>query len=110
MAAILIGAWAVLVIAGALSGLSSPLAMSWASLILHPMTLEFILGAVAGLAITKGYIWRSGILTLLATLWLLAALCYQGQETAFPARMGPRALVRASRCTSGLRRGRTGHA
>ena len=82
------GAWAVLVIAGALSGLSSPLAMSWASLILHPMTLEFILGAVAGLAITKGYIWRSGILTLVATLWLLAALCYQGQETAFQLEWG----------------------
>jgi peptidoglycan/LPS O-acetylase OafA/YrhL len=80
---ILIGAWAALVTGGALTGFSAPFAMNWMTLALHPMTLEFILGAVAGLAITNGLIWRSGVLTLIATLWLLAALCYQGAETAF---------------------------
>ena len=85
---LLIGGWAALVTAGALMGLSAPLAMNWLNLAVHPMTLEFILGAVAGLAITKGLIWRSGTLTLLATLWLLGALCYQGQETAFQLEWG----------------------
>jgi peptidoglycan/LPS O-acetylase OafA/YrhL len=78
-----LGGWAALVIAGATLGYSSHIATTSLSLALHPMTLEFILGAFAGLAVVKGWIWRSGVMTLLATLWLLTSLGYQGAETPF---------------------------
>ncbi len=80
---LLLAIWSVLVISGALLGYSRPTATTFLSLAVHPMTLEFTLGAVIGLAVTKGLIWRSGILTLVATLWLLAALCYEGAGNAF---------------------------
>ncbi|MEZ6001910.1 acyltransferase family protein [Hyphomonas sp.] len=79
----LLAGWAVIVTAGALLGLSSHNATNLVTLIFHPMTLEFLLGAAAGLAVTNGLVWRSGLLTLLATLWLLIALGYQGEETVF---------------------------
>lgn len=78
---VLLGIWAALVTGGAMMGLSNPVAMGWVSLAVHPMTLEFILGAIAGLAITNGLVWRSGVLTLVASMLLLAGLCYQGQES-----------------------------
>ena len=81
MLPVLLAGWATAVIVGTAMGYSHPAATSWLSLALHPMTLEFILGALAGLAVTKGLIWRSGLLALLATLWLFAALCYQGDQT-----------------------------
>lgn len=77
---ILLAIWAVIVTGGALLGFSRPTAMTWLSLAVHPITLEFLLGAAAGFAVTKGLVWRSGILTQVATLWLLAALCYEGSE------------------------------
>lgn len=80
---VLLGIWAVIVVGGSLLGYLQPVPATWGSLVLHPMTLEFILGATAGLAVTKGLVWRSGVLTLVATLWLLTALCYQGEETSF---------------------------
>ena len=78
---VLLVLWATVVIIGSAMGYSHPAATTWLSLAVHPMTLEFILGAFAGLAVTKGLIWRSGILTLLATLWLFAALCFLGEQT-----------------------------
>ena len=77
----LLAGWAASVLVGSLMGLSGPAAITWISLVFHPMTLEFILGALVGLAVTKGLIWRSGILTLVATLWLFVALCFQGEQT-----------------------------
>lgn len=79
----LLGGWTIIVTAGALLGFSQPTAMTWVSLAVHPMTLEFVLGAIAGLAVTKGLIWRSGILTQVATLWLMAALCYEASANDF---------------------------
>nr|WP_321441723.1 acyltransferase [uncultured Hyphomonas sp.] len=77
----LLAAWATIVITGTVTGYSHPAATTWISLALHPMTLEFILGAATGLAVTNGLIWRSGVLTLVATLWLFVALCYHGEQT-----------------------------
>ena len=79
----LIGLWGVMIIAGTFLGYAAVFAGSYRDLAFYPMTMEFILGAAAGLAVTKGLLWRNGVLTLVATLWLLVALCYQGLETAF---------------------------
>jgi len=79
----LIGAWAALLIAGTVLGSAVVYAGSYRDLVFYPMTMEFILGAAAGLAVTKGLFWRNGLVTLTATLWLLTALCYQGLETQF---------------------------
>jgi exopolysaccharide production protein ExoZ len=105
---VLLGVWAALVTGGAMMGLSNPVAMGWVSLAVHPMTLEFILGAIAGLAITNGLIWRSGVLTLVASMLLLAGLCYQGQESKSLLLWDPRALVRRSRRIARLCGGRAG--
>ena len=74
--------WGGWVIGGSLLGLSGPLAVDLPALFFYPMTMEFILGAAVGLIIMSGLHWRAGAVTLLATLWLMAALCYQGLETA----------------------------
>lgn len=79
----LLTGWGIIVTAGAMLGLSFHNATNLVTLAFHPMTLEFLLGAAAGLAVTNGLIWRSGLLFLLATLWLLIALGYQGEESAF---------------------------
>ena len=80
---LLLAIWTAIVASGALLGYSQPTATTFLALAVHPMTLEFTLGAAVGLAVTKGLIWRSGLLTLVATLWLLAALCYEGAGTEF---------------------------
>lgn len=73
--------WGGWVIAGSLLGLSGPLAVDLPALFFYPMTMEFILGAAVGLIVMSGLHWRAGAVTLLATLWLMAALCFQGLET-----------------------------
>ena len=40
------------------------------------MTMEFILGAVVGVAVSSGVAWRSGLATLAAVLWLVGALTF----------------------------------
>ena len=73
--------WGCAVVAGSMVNLSGPLAVNIPALLFYPMTMEFIIGAAVGLAVTSGYAWRPGIMTLLAALWLMACLCYQGVET-----------------------------
>lgn len=84
----LLSLWGVMIIAGTLLGYAVVFAGNYRDLAFYPMTMEFILGAAAGLALTKGRHWRSGVVTLLAMLWLLAALCYQGLETRFTLEWG----------------------
>ena len=84
----LLGLWGVTIIAGTFLGYAVVFAGSYRDLAFYPMTMEFILGAAAGLAVTKGLFWRNGMVTLLATLWLLAAFCYQGLETKFTLEWG----------------------
>ncbi|KCZ87323.1 acyltransferase family protein [Hyphomonas johnsonii] len=74
--------WGSAVVAGSVAGLSGAFANELPALAFYPMTMEFILGAVVGLVVTSGVAWRPGLVTLGATLWLLASLCYQGIETA----------------------------
>lgn len=73
--------WAAIVIVGSLAGLSGPIAANLLALITYPMTFEFILGAGAGLLVTSGRRFRPAIITMIATFWMLAALCLQGIET-----------------------------
>ena len=79
----LLALWAAAILAATFLGYANSYASDWLKLAVHPMTIEFILGALAGYAVTRGWVWRSGVLTLLAVLWLLAALSYQGPETTF---------------------------
>ncbi|HPE48613.1 MAG TPA: acyltransferase [Hyphomonas sp.] len=84
----LIGLWGLQVIAGAFLGYAVVYAGTYRDLVFYPMTMEFILGAGAGLLITSGRAWRTGIVTLVAGLWLMVALCYQGMETPFTLEWG----------------------
>ncbi len=84
----LLGLWGAMIVGGTLLGFASPYANTYRDLVFYPMTMEFILGGLAGYAITIGAQWRSGLVTLVATLWLLVAFCYQGLETRFTLEWG----------------------
>lgn len=71
-------AWGGAVVAASFAGLAKPVATDFLTLAIHPMTMEFILGAVAGLLVTSGIRWRGGAVTLVASLWLTSSLCLQG--------------------------------
>lgn len=75
--------WGILVVAGSLSGLSEPIASTFIALATYPMTMEFILGGVVGIAVMSGWCWRPGMITLLAALGLCVALFMQGEVDAF---------------------------
>ena len=75
-------AWGAMIAGGSAFGLSRPFAGDYSALLFYPMTMEFIMGAVVGLAISSGIAWRSGIVTLVGALWLMASLTFQGVEDA----------------------------
>lgn len=75
-------AWGSVIAGGSFFGLTRTFASDLSALVFYPMTMEFIMGAVVGLAVSSGIAWRSGILTLVATLWLVAALTFQGVDDA----------------------------
>jgi peptidoglycan/LPS O-acetylase OafA/YrhL len=68
--------WGLIIAGGAMFGMSKPLAIDYGSLVLSPMTMEFILGAVVGVAVGSGVAWRSGLVTLAAVLWLAGSLTF----------------------------------
>ena len=78
---VLLALWACAIVLGGFLGFSAPYAGTIIQLVFYPMTFEFILGAFAGLLVAAGRIWRPGIVFLFGTVWLLAALCFQGLET-----------------------------
>lgn len=78
---LLLAAWAAMIVAGAFAGFSVPFAGTMRELVFYPMTMEFIMGAFAGLAVVSGRVWRPGILALVAALWLAGVLSYHGVET-----------------------------
>ncbi len=78
----LLAVWAVIVAIGAYAGLSGPVATDVLSLIFHPMTLEFILGAFTGLLVVNGRRWKPGLIALIGTIWMIAALTLQGDNDA----------------------------
>lgn len=80
--------WGGLVVAASLLGLSEPLAFNFLTLAIHPLTMEFIFGAMVGLTLSSGLVARSGILTLVAALWFTASLCLQGDVTSYTHQWG----------------------
>lgn len=72
----LLAVWAGLVAIGALAGLSGPIADTLLALAVHPMTLEFILGAGMALLVLTGRRWRPGLVAAGAGIWIVAALWF----------------------------------
>ncbi|MEN0079618.1 MAG: acyltransferase, partial [Pseudomonadota bacterium] len=72
----MLAVWAGLVAGGAAAGLSAPYPTGFVSLALHPLTLEFILGAFAALAVQSGRRWRPALVTALASAAWVAALVF----------------------------------
>lgn len=72
--------WGAAIVGASFVGLTKPFAGDVSALIFYPMTMEFIMGAAVGLAVSGGLAWRGGVVTLIGTLWLLASLTFQGAE------------------------------
>lgn len=68
--------WAMVVIAGALSGYANLTATNFLQLIFHPMTLQFICGALAGWLFVSGVrvqpmiVFLTGVVSFILVLWL----------------------------------------
>lgn len=84
----LVAVWGILVLAGALMGLSSPVAGTLLQLATYPMTLEFILGAGAGWLVTSGRRWRPALVSSIAIFWLVFAACAHTEITEWTLMMG----------------------
>ncbi|WP_169711670.1 acyltransferase family protein [Henriciella litoralis] len=80
--------WAALVIAGALAGLTGPYPTDYLSLAVHPLSLEFIGGCLAGLLVMSGRRFHPPLMVLLSACALVGALIAQGQETPFTLEWG----------------------
>jgi len=80
--------WGVAIVGASLAGLPTPIAKDLLTLVVHPMTMEFIFGATVGLVVTSGLFWRPGIVLMIATLWLVAALGLQGEPTPYTLQWG----------------------
>lgn len=65
---LLLALWAMVVFAGTFAGHSVPFAGNYVQLAVYPMTMEFIMGAAAGLLIVSGRVWRPAMITALAAL------------------------------------------
>jgi peptidoglycan/LPS O-acetylase OafA/YrhL len=75
-------AWGGAIAGGTLIGFTEPFGADYRALIFYPMTMEFIMGAVVGLLVSSGVAWRSGAVTMLAVLWMMASLGLQGLDDA----------------------------
>lgn len=73
----LLGVWAALVLLASALGLSQPFAINIVTLIAHPLTLEFLAGAFAGLLVTSGRRWRPGLISALGIAGLVAMLAWR---------------------------------
>lgn len=80
--------WGAVIIAASLLGLSQPYATDLLTLAIHPLTMEFLFGAMIGLMVSAGFVARSGLLTLGAALWFTANLCLQGEITDYTYQWG----------------------
>jgi peptidoglycan/LPS O-acetylase OafA/YrhL len=80
--------WGIGIVGASLAGLPTPIAQNVLTLVVHPMTMEFIFGAVVGIIITSGLVWRAGVITLIASLALVAALGLQGEPTVYTLQWG----------------------
>lgn len=66
--------WAIGSASGALLGLSRPSAGDYPSLIVHPMTLEFLAGALAACLIKANIVVRPALLFIASSVWLAASM------------------------------------
>lgn len=80
--------WGGVLIIASLTGVSRPDVVGYLSLAVHPLTMEFIFGAVVGLMLSSGFSARSGLITLGAALWFTAMLCYHGEPTVYTLQWG----------------------
>ena len=80
--------WGIVIVAASLMGLSRPDAINFLTLAIHPLTMEFIFGAMVGLMVSSGFMVRSGFITLGAALWFTANLCLQGEITPYTFQWG----------------------
>lgn len=80
--------WACGVTAGALAGLTGPYPTDYLSLAVHPLSLEFIGGCLAGLLVMSGRRFHPPLIVLLSACALVGALIAQGQETPFTLEWG----------------------
>jgi len=80
--------WGIAIVGASLAGLPTPIARDLLTLAAHPMTMEFIFGATVGLIVTNGLFWRPGIILMISTLWLVAALGLQGEPTPYTLQWG----------------------
>ncbi len=71
---VLLAIWALIVVGGTLANQSAVFAGNYLQLAVYPMTIEFILGAVTGLLVVSGRIWRPGVIAILAALSLVACM------------------------------------
>lgn len=71
--------WGIAVVGASLAGLTRHIAHDILTLVIHPMTMEFIFGAAIGRLVTSRLIWRAGLITLASTLWLVAGIALQGE-------------------------------
>ncbi|MBY9066844.1 acyltransferase [Hyphomonas sp. WL0036] len=80
--------WGGLVVAASFLMPLPATATNFLTLVVHPMTMEFIFGAVIGQMVISGVSWRTGTITVIAAIWLTAALCLQGVADAFTLKWG----------------------
>lgn len=73
--------WGGLVLAGALSGLARPEARDLVSLAVHPLTLEFLMGAAGARILQAWKPFHPGLVSLTAAVWLAAMICYHPEVT-----------------------------
>lgn len=66
--------WAALVTLGWAAGLTDTTAADYPALLTYPMTVEFILGALAGLLFQSGRHWRPGLMVAMGALAFAASM------------------------------------
>lgn len=101
--------WGGLVTAASLAGLTSPVATDFLTLVLHPMTMEFIFGVAAGLVVTSGIAWRGGRHHPPGRALADGRLLPAGSAGCLRPAMGACADVRPALRAPDLRPGCTGH-
>jgi peptidoglycan/LPS O-acetylase OafA/YrhL len=76
--------WGGLVAVGSALGLSHTVAQTLLQLVTHAMTVEFILGALVGLAVQSGKPWRPGLVACLGAVWFAAAMVFTPVAETWP--------------------------
>lgn len=76
-------AWAGIIVLGTLTGIAEPVAVDYLSLLVHPLSLEFLGGCAAALLITSGRRFQTLPILVIGIAAFLAALYFHPQPTEF---------------------------